>query len=99
MIEFNSRIDAQRHLLEAVNDRPWDEPLFGLSKGAIERWAAANRLESDSALLAKVREAAGQLYFLANHSEDQISEEYRSSSQRIAEIARAISSEQGSESN
>ena len=88
---FNSRVDAQRHFLRAVNQRPWTEPLFGLSHRAIDRWSAANNIASDSELLAQVRDAAGQLYFLANHSEDQISEQYKLSARKIAEIADSIS--------
>jgi hypothetical protein len=90
MDEFNSRVDAQRHLLQAVNSKSWSEPLLGLSQGAISRWVAANLLGAKAEVVVQVQEAADQLFFLANHSEDQISDAYTLSSRRIAEIALTI---------
>jgi len=93
MDEFSSRVDAQRHVLQVVNTRPRKEPLFGLSHKAIERWAAVNKLSDDSAIVAHVNDAAGELFFLANHSEDQISPKYISSAQKISHIAATIKAE------
>jgi hypothetical protein len=93
MSEFNSRIEAQRCVLEIVNSKQWNEELFGLSSKAVQRWTVANQLEPDLPVVVFIRGAAAELSFLANQSQDQISEEYTSSSQRIAELASSIREE------
>jgi hypothetical protein len=77
MNEFNNRIDAQRRILSLVNSRPWREELYGLSVAAIERWIHANGLDPRSALPATIYASADKLFFLANKSQEQITEEYR----------------------
>jgi len=42
MSEFNNRIATQRNILLKVNGVKWAEELFGLSSGAIIRWARIN---------------------------------------------------------
>jgi hypothetical protein len=93
MTEFNSRIEAQRQVLQIVNSRPWAEELFSLSSKAIQRWIFVNRLNAGSSIVSLVQLAAKELFFLANHSEDQISREYLTSAQQIAEIARLLKTE------
>ena len=60
MDEFNNRMDAQRKVLEVVNQRNGNkEELCGLSKKAIERWIIANRLnpkDEISKILFKISE-------------------------------------------
>jgi hypothetical protein len=76
--EFNDRISAQRSILRAVNNRAWEvEPLLGLSRKAIDRWIAFNKIEVDSRLVGLVSEVSSKLFFLANKSQDQVSDEYR----------------------
>jgi hypothetical protein len=76
--EFNDRISAQRSILRAVNSEPWEtEPLLGLSEKAIDRWVASNKIETHSSLVALVVGVSAKLFFLANKSQDQISEEYQ----------------------
>jgi hypothetical protein len=76
--EFNDRIAAQRSILRAINSARWNaEPLLGLSRKAIDRWINLNRIEIDSPLASLVLLASSKLFFLANKSQDQMSEEYQ----------------------
>lgn len=77
MNEFNNRIDAQRQILALVNRQPWEEELYGLSGAAIERWVRANHLNPSGALASAIYASADKLFFLANKSQEQVTEEYR----------------------
>lgn len=90
MSEFNNRIAAQRDILLGVNSVDWQEELFGLSSGAIDRWVAANRLEPTSDLVALVRRAAGKLFFLSNKSQEQVTEDYKLLSSEVSDLAEQI---------
>jgi hypothetical protein len=92
--EFNNRITAQRSILQVLNRKQWDaEDLFGLSAKAIDRWVSVNRIDPGSNLVKLVRDAAAKLFFLANKSQEQISEEYRSAADAIAALRDAIALE------
>jgi len=89
--EFNNRISAQRAILGVVNKKKSvAEELFSLSSKAIDRWVSENRLDPHSQLVNLVREASGKLFFLANKSQEEISEEYRLVSSEVAAICDAI---------
>lgn len=90
MSEFNNRIAAQRDVLLGVNSGAWQEELFGLSSGAIDRWVAANRLEPTSDLVALVRQVADKLFFLSNKSQEQITEDYKLLSREVSTLAERI---------
>lgn len=90
MNEFNNRIDAQRHILSLINSRRWTEELYGLSSGAIERWIHVNRIKPSNLLALAVYESADKLFFLANKSQEQVTEEYRLLSREIAALAGRI---------
>lgn len=77
MSEFNNRISAQREILSKINEVEWSEELFGLSSGAISRWVNKNNIQEHSELLCLINEAADKLFFLANKSQEQITEEYQ----------------------
>jgi len=77
MDEFLNRIDAQRKVLAIINSKRGIEPLFGLSRAAIERWAAANGVSNDNLVCEKLFELAKKLSFLANRSQQQVSSEYQ----------------------
>ena len=78
MEEFNNRMDAQRTILNVVNCRYKNkEELCGLSKKAIERWIFQNRLDADGEICRILTKISGKLFFLANKSQEQISDEYR----------------------
>lgn len=90
MTEFNNRIAAQRGILFAVNSVPWREELFGMSRGALERWMHCNGVDATSALAQLLVEAATKLYFLANKSQEQVTDEYKLRSNEVAELTRRI---------
>lgn len=90
MSEFNNRIAAQRDVLFAVNSSVWQEELLGLSSGAIDRWVAANRLESSSDLVTLVRKAADKLFFLSNKSQEQVTEDYKLLSSEVSDLTEQI---------
>ncbi|MFL9582724.1 hypothetical protein [Stenotrophomonas sp. AB1(2024)] len=90
MSEFNNRIDAQRKILEIVNSHRWAEELFGLSSGALKRWADINGVSSGAPLCIALNEAAGKLFFLANKSQEQVTDEYQLLAAEVEELTAAI---------
>lgn len=91
MNEFKNRMASQRQILELVNCRQLRrEELFGLSSKAIERWVAVNAIDSNSNLVELIKIASGKLFFLANKSQEQISEDYQTASREIEELTRSI---------
>ena len=90
MSEFNNRISAQRDILSKVNKVKWSEELFGLSNGAISRWAGANDIKEQSELLLLINKAANKLFFLSNKSQEQITEEYKHLSLEVSELTSKI---------
>ena len=94
MNEFSNRIEAQRHVLQLVNQNKWGkEELFGLSSKAIERWISVNLIDPESRLVRLVKESAAKLFFLANKSQEQVADEYIAMSNEVASIAKAIEME------
>jgi len=91
MSEFNNRIDAQRKIIRLVNcSRDLQEELFGLSGGAIQRWARVNRLDEHDPLMVLLEEAAAKLFFLSNKSQEQVTDEYKSLSDEVARLTERI---------
>ena len=90
MSEFNNRIAAQREILICINHGSWEEELFGLSSGAIDRWMNVNRLEPSTTLVVLVRQAADKLFFLSNKSQEQITEDYKTLSNEISHLTAQI---------
>lgn len=94
MNEFNNRIDAQRNILKIVNGRRWQsEELSGLSNKAIDRWVLANQVDVTSRLVELIRAAGRALFFLANKSQEQVTDEYRLRSLEVVAIATEIAVE------
>ena len=90
MSEFNNRIAAQRDILLVVNCVKWEEELFGLSSGAINRWINVNNLEENSSLIKLIQKAADKLFFLSNKSQEQVTEEYRLLSRDVSNLTEKI---------
>lgn len=90
MSDFTNRITAQRNILSVLNKLTWEEDLFGLSHGAINRWVSINQLDPESSIVKLIEEAARKLFFLANKSQEQITEEYRSLSAEVTSITSQI---------
>src|SRR5213080_937167 len=94
MNEFNSRIAAQRNVLQLVNRKNWGkEELFGLSRQAIDRWVSVNRIDPESQLVKLIENVSAKLFFLANRSQEQVSDEYKLASSEISSIAKSIEME------
>jgi hypothetical protein len=92
--EFNNRVTAQRELLRVINSHEWThEKLHGLSTKAIERWVLANKIEPASRLVALVKGASEKLFFLANRSQEQISEDYGAIREDLRDVRDAITIE------
>lgn len=96
MHEFNSRIAAQRRILEVVNrQRVGREELFSLSSKAIERWVSVNRIDPDTHLVELLRVASSKLFFLANRSQEQVTADYRAVAGEVAALLECIEREIG----
>ncbi len=77
MSEFNNRINAQREALRLVNSlNLYEEPLLSLTDKSINRWVINNNISSNDSVVCLLREISGRLFFLANKSQEQITEEY-----------------------
>lgn len=90
MNDFTNRIIAQRNILSIINKRNWNEKLFGLSSGAISRWVSINNLNSDSDLVKLIYQAASKLFFLANKSQEQVTNEYKNLSIEVSDLTKKI---------
>ena len=87
MEEFNKRMDAQRNILAVINKNSGNkEDLCGLSRKAIERWITANHLKIEGDICQILFKISEKLFFLANKSQEQITEEYRLVSDEILEL-------------
>ena len=75
MAEFNDRIKAQRSILKVINSKSRKEELFGLSELAISRWINANNIK-DNVLISFVYKSGDKLFFLANKSQEQVTDDY-----------------------
>jgi hypothetical protein len=96
MDEFNNRIAAQRQILEVVNRRrSRKEELFSLSAKAIERWILVDRVDPESHVVQLLKAASAKLFFLANRSQEQVTDDYRSASRDISALLRSIEQEMG----
>lgn len=86
MTEFNNRIAAQRDILAVVNRVSWGEELFGMSSGALDRWMRCNSVDANSNLARLLVEAASKLFFLANKSQEQVTDEYKLRSLEVVDL-------------
>ena len=87
MEEFSSRVEVQRHLVQAVNSHAWkQEQLFALTEKAIQRWSAVNGLNPETNLVQLLRAASSEVFVMANHSDDPIAGTYVLSRKRVGAI-------------
>jgi hypothetical protein len=92
--EFNNRIDALRQILSVVNRVRWrGEALHGLSSKALERWISRNAIDPCAPLVTLLRKGAAQLFFLANRSQEQVTEEYQERSQSLQALMPQIAAQ------
>jgi hypothetical protein len=91
MFEFVSRTEVQRSILRVVNNAiAGREPLFGLSKNALDRWVSQNQLDAASGVVSLLRRAAAELSMLANRSQDTITGEYKEHAEAVRILAESI---------
>ncbi len=84
MSEFNNRIIAQRNALAIVNGSGlFFEPLLSLTEKAIERWSRNNGIDANDMLVVFLKSMSGTLFFLANRSQEQVTEDYKSLSEKV----------------
>jgi hypothetical protein len=94
MSDFNNRMAAQRELLRIVNARQWPkEALYSLSSKSIERWLMVNGVDANSRLALLVVEASEKLFFLANRSQEQVTDDYKALSNELAALIQSIKTE------
>lgn len=74
--EFNSRVDLQREVIKILNQKDFKNKLTGLSKPAIDSWLINNNISNDL-LKNSLFTISEKLFFIANKSQDQVSEEYK----------------------
>lgn len=87
MPEFNNRMDTQRKILQLVNGQTkYKEELCGLSKKAIERWTSENNVAPDQEIVKILVNISEKLFFLANKSQEQITDDYQSISIEISNL-------------
>jgi hypothetical protein len=85
MSEFNNRISAQRDALKIVNGSGlFVEPLLSLTEKAIERWSRNNKVDAHDSIITLLKSMSGTLFFLANKSQEQITEDYKDLSEKVS---------------
>ncbi|MDH5230928.1 MAG: hypothetical protein OEY38_12755 [Gammaproteobacteria bacterium] len=94
MNEFNNRISAQRDVLTLVNSiQHYREPLFGLTEKAINRWVTHNAINVSDPIVTILKSLSENLFFLANRSQEQITEDYKVLSIRISDLISTLRQE------
>lgn len=86
MSEFQDRISVQRKVIDIINSNTWREPLMGLSRKSIDRWLAQNSFTIETDLGQILEKIGAKLFFLANRSQEQITEENETASDEITKL-------------
>ncbi|MBE0393340.1 hypothetical protein [Flavobacterium sp. PL002] len=87
MDDFLNRITAQRKVINIVNkEKKHDFPLVGLSSKSLERWKLENSISDNSELVESLYLISSNLFFLANKSQEQITEEYKLLSNSVSNL-------------
>jgi len=85
MSEFNNRIGAQRDALKIVNGSGiFVEPLLSLTEKAIDRWSRKNKVDALDPISTLLKSMSGTLFFLANKSQEQVTEDYKILSDKVS---------------
>lgn len=93
MNEFNNRIELQREVIQIVNSAGFKYQITGLSKNAIERWLYDNKLDAKSDLTKLLYMISSKLFFLANKSQEQITESYKKISLDVSKLVQKLRDE------
>lgn len=85
MSEFNNRISAQRDALRIVNGSElFVESLLSLTEKAIDRWSRNNKIDAHDPIVTLLKLMSETLFFLANKSQEQVTEDYKVLSSKVA---------------
>lgn len=85
MNEFNNRISAQRDALKIVNGSGlFGESLLSLTEKAIDRWYRNNKVDAYDSITTLLKSMSGTLFFLANKSQKQVTEDYKELSDKVS---------------
>jgi hypothetical protein len=85
MSEFNNRISAQRDALKIVNGSGlFVESLLSLTERAIDRWSRNNKVDTNDPTIILLKSMSGTLFFLANKSQEQVTEDYKVLSNKVS---------------
>lgn len=90
MSEFNNRIELQREVIKIVNKGEFEFQITGLSKNSIQRWLMDNKLDTESELTKLLYKISGKLFFLANKSQEQITDSYRNLSIDVSNLVQDL---------
>jgi len=90
MREFNNRIELQREVIRIVNNGKYEYQITGISKNAIERWIMDNNVQQNSNSIKLLYLISSKLFFLANKSQEQITEKYKQIKSNISEIVNEL---------
>lgn len=94
MSEFRNRIESQREAVKIVNSfHLYGEPLFSLTEKSINRWISVNQIDPKAVHVNLVIQASKKLFFLANKSQEQITEDYKQLSKDVENLLVQISRE------
>ena len=94
MSEFNSRINAQRQVIKLVNSfNLYEEPLFSRSGKAIDRWVLHNSINPKQKHVLILKDISLKLLFLANKSQEQITEDYKNLSTEVTFLMSRLKTE------
>ncbi|KAA9332774.1 hypothetical protein [Adhaeribacter soli] len=87
MNEFLNRITAQREVIKIINKQNENIfPLAGLSAKSLERWKIDNSISEESELMKTLYLISSKLFFLANKSQEQITNDYRLLSKSVRKL-------------
>lgn len=94
MSDFLNRMQAQRVILKIVNGCKFQvESLNSLTKKSIERWALRNELKKEDSLVMLLFRTADKVFFLANKSQEQITDSYKKLSHEVEFLTNEIKKE------
>lgn len=94
MSEFRNRIESQREAVKIVNSfHLYEEPLFSLTEKSINRWVSTNQINPKAVHVNLVIQASKKLFFLANKSQEQVTEDYKKLSKDVDDLLTQISRE------
>jgi hypothetical protein len=94
MSEFSNRVETQRDSLKVINCLGlYREPLFSLTGKAIDRWVTNNQIDGKENFVILIKEVSEKLFFLANKSQEQVTEDYQNLSKDVSILIGKIKTE------